>query len=88
MPLSVTGREAVVVPVLSYRVKAARPGAPSDMDPLLIFSLIFGWFILAGIGLYVYRHVITRVCPQCDARVELGRTRAQVCGYRFSTARY
>jgi hypothetical protein len=58
------------------------------MDPLLIFCLIFGWFILGGIAMYIYRHVITRVCPQCEAKVELGKQRCQVCGYRFSTARY
>jgi predicted amidophosphoribosyltransferase len=24
-----------------------------------------------------------RTCPLCDAKVELGRQRCQVCGYRF-----
>ena len=30
-----------------------------------------------------HRPVATRVCPLCQTKVELGRQRCQVCGYRF-----
>ena len=58
------------------------------MDPLLIFSLILAWFGIAGIAMYVYRHTTTRKCPLCDAQVELGKPHCQVCGYKFTAARY
>jgi hypothetical protein len=58
------------------------------MDPLLVYISLFVFFIVAGVLVWAYRHVVTRKCPRCDAQVELGRPRCQVCGYRFSTARF
>jgi hypothetical protein len=58
------------------------------MEPVVIFFSIVAWMILAGIAVRVLRWVPSRVCPLCDAQVELGRTHCQSCGYRFTAARY
>ena len=31
----------------------------------------------------IWKHVPTRKCHLCGAKVELGKGRCQVCGYRF-----
>jgi hypothetical protein len=49
---------------------------------------MIAWFLLAGAAVWWFRHTVTRKCPLCESKVELGRARCQVCGYRFSTARY
>jgi hypothetical protein len=41
--------------------------------------LVVGW---------IHKRPATRECPLCESRVELGKIRCQVCGYRFTTARY
>jgi hypothetical protein len=58
------------------------------IEPLTIFVGMLAWFVLAGGAVWWFRHKVTRKCPLCEAKVELGRAQCQVCGYRFSTARY
>ncbi len=58
------------------------------MDPLIVFISITAWMILAGVAVRIFRWVPTRVCPLCEAKVELGRTHCQTCGYKFTAARY
>ena len=57
------------------------------MGPLAIYISILVVLLIVSILARVFRHVPTRTCPLCDAKVELGRARCQVCHYRFSTAR-
>jgi hypothetical protein len=58
------------------------------VSPLLIYVGAVLVLVAASVATWIWRQSASRVCPLCEARVELGRTRCQVCGYRFSTARY
>ncbi len=58
------------------------------VDPLTIYISIIGLLLVLTVLLGVFSYHITRGCPQCNARVQLGRPRCQGCGYRFSTARF
>jgi hypothetical protein len=58
------------------------------VEPLAIFIILLVWMALAGIAVKVFRHVPSRPCPHCDAKVEIGRASCQDCGYRFTSARY
>ena len=53
------------------------------MAPLLIYVLVA--LVLRGlsVGVYVNRYYATRKCHMCGAQVELGRSKCQVCTYRF-----
>ena len=57
------------------------------MEPLTVYVTLFTLFVILGVLVVAFRHRITRVCPQCGTKVELGRQRCQACAYRFSTAR-
>ena len=58
------------------------------MDPALIYigMLVFCLAVLV-LG-WIHKQPATRKCPLCESQVELGKISCQVCGYRFSTARY
>jgi hypothetical protein len=58
------------------------------MDPLLIYIGAVAILLVASLAVRIWRHTPTRKCPLCESAVELGRIRCQICGYRFSTARY
>jgi hypothetical protein len=59
-----------------------------NVDPLLLYSSVTLALILLGIMLRLYQRIVTRSCPLCDARVELGRRWCQRCGYKFDTSRW
>jgi predicted amidophosphoribosyltransferase len=58
------------------------------VGPLALYSSVILALIVLGILLRVYQRIVTRVCPMCDARVELGRRWCQQCGYKFDTSRW
>jgi hypothetical protein len=58
------------------------------MGPLAIYVSLLVFFVLAGGAVWIWRHVPTRSCPQCEARVEIGKARCQSCGYKITSARY
>jgi hypothetical protein len=41
-----------------------------------------------GIAIRILVKVVTRKCHECGAKVEMGRQRCQVCGYRFDESRW
>ena len=49
------------------------------MKPLLIY---------ASVLLRIWVRLVTRECPQCEARVEMGRRWCQSCQYRFDISRW
>jgi hypothetical protein len=57
------------------------------VNPLLIYVGLLVVMLAASLLVWVFRHTPSRRCPLCEAQVEIGRTRCQTCGYRFSTAR-
>ena len=67
-----------------------RPRRPpeAEISPLAIFVSMVGVLLVASVLVHVFRRNVTRVCPLCDARVEIGRRRCQVCGYRFDSSRW
>jgi hypothetical protein len=45
---------------------------------------MLGVLLLLSIAVRVFHvPIATRRCPLCETKVELGRQRCQVCGYRF-----
>ena len=54
----------------------------------MIYASMAGLLLVTSVLVGIFRHVTTRKCPLCDSQVEMGRTRCQVCDYRFSTARF
>jgi len=53
------------------------------MEPLAIYIAAVTVLLFASIAVGIWKHTPTRRCHLCDARVELGRRRCQVCGYEF-----
>ena len=53
------------------------------MNPLYIYITFVVILIAFSIAVRVYRHTTMRKCHQCGSMVELGRSRCQVCDYRF-----
>jgi hypothetical protein len=53
------------------------------MAPLLIYVLVALVLLGLSVGVYVNRYYATRKCHMCGAQVELGRSKCQVCTYRF-----
>jgi hypothetical protein len=53
------------------------------MGPLAIYVSAVALLLLASIAVGIWKHVPTRKCHLCDAQVEIGKVRCQVCGYRF-----
>ena len=58
------------------------------MGPLGIYITIMLVVLVLGILIRILVRVVTRACPECGAKVELGRQRCQVCGYRFDESRW
>lgn len=58
------------------------------MDPALIYFGILGLCLVVLVLGWIHKQPATRQCPLCESAVELGKTRCQACGYRFTTARY
>jgi hypothetical protein len=53
------------------------------MDPLAIYISAVAVLLIASLAVGIWRHVPTRKCHLCGAKVEIGKSRCQVCGYRF-----
>ena len=53
------------------------------MEPIVIYSGFAGLLIVFSLAVRIFRHIPTRPCHLCGAKVELGRQRCQVCDYRF-----
>jgi hypothetical protein len=53
------------------------------VGPLAIYISAVGVLIVLSIAVRVWRHHPTRKCHLCGAQVELGKSRCQVCNYRF-----
>ncbi len=53
------------------------------MEPIAVYCGFAGLLIAFSLAVRIFRHVATRPCHRCNARVELGRQRCQVCDYRF-----
>jgi hypothetical protein len=65
-----------------------RPDGQGTIDPLVFYISAVALLLVVSIAARVWRHVPTRVCPLCSAKVELGRQRCQVCSYRFDISRW
>ena len=53
------------------------------MSPLAIYLSVVIVVLLLGIAVRIWKYAPTRMCHLCNARVEIGRRRCQVCGYEF-----
>jgi hypothetical protein len=58
------------------------------VDPALIYFGMLGFCLVVLVLGWIHKRPATRECPLCESRVELGKIRCQICGYRFTTARY
>ncbi len=58
------------------------------MRPLLIYLSILMVPVVISVLLRLYMKIVTRACPQCDGRVELGRRWCKQCGYSFDISRW
>jgi hypothetical protein len=54
------------------------------VEPLAIYVSAVALLLLASFAVGIWKHVPTRKCHLCGAKVELGRGRCPVCGYRFA----
>jgi hypothetical protein len=54
------------------------------VDPLAIYVSAIAILLAFSLAVWIWRHRVTRVCPLCESRVEIGRTRCQVCDYNFA----
>ena len=77
----------VVTSTYALRV-ATRFATISGVDPLVVYVVMAALLFVASVLVGIFRHAVTRKCPLCDAKVEMGRQHCQVCHYRFSAARF
>jgi hypothetical protein len=54
------------------------------MGPLTIYIAIVVLLLGLSLAVRIWKHTPTRRCPLCESRVEIGRSRCQVCGYNFA----
>jgi transposase len=53
------------------------------MGPLAIYISMLVFVLVVLILVRIYHRPATRLCHLCGARVEIGKSRCQVCGYQF-----
>jgi tRNA(Ile2) C34 agmatinyltransferase TiaS len=58
------------------------------MGPLGIYITIMIAVLMLGIAIRLLVRLVTRTCHECGAKVEVGRQRCQICGYRFDESRW